>query len=81
MQVGSSGVALAGDTHADLGQESAVLIIRHVIVEAEPLAAARPEGHIRPQRHLLVRYVSRPTAGDGVREGRSQISVVCSVRK
>jgi hypothetical protein len=50
-------------------------------VEAEPLAEARPEGHIRPQRHLQVRYVSRPTAGDRVREGRSQVSVVCSVRK
>jgi hypothetical protein len=31
MQVGGSGVALARDTHADLGRESAVLIIRHVI--------------------------------------------------
>lgn len=31
MQVGSSGVALARDTHADLGRESAVLITRHVI--------------------------------------------------
>lgn len=31
MQVGGSGVALARDTHADLGWESAILIIRHVI--------------------------------------------------
>jgi hypothetical protein len=31
IQVGGSGVALARDTHADLGRESAVLIIRHVI--------------------------------------------------
>jgi hypothetical protein len=73
MQVGGSGVALARDTHADLGRESAVLIIRHVIGRGchiwviepnpasrvvnvkQPLAAARPEAHISPQRHLPVR--------------------------
>lgn len=99
MQVGGSGVARARDTHADLGRESAALIIRHVIgrgcyiwviepspasrvVDVEqPLAAARPEGHISPSVISRCGTLSRPTAGDGVREGHSQVSVVCSVRK
>ena len=44
-----------------------------VVNVKQPLAAARPEGHISPQRHLPVRCgaLSRPTAGDGIREGRS----------
>jgi hypothetical protein len=89
-------VALARDTHADLGRESAVLIIRMSSVEAVPCGSLNPTRPARlsmPNSRLRRRgpkgtsapsvisrcgTPSRPTAHDGVREGRSQVSVVCT---
>lgn len=92
MQVGGSGVALARDTRADLGRESAVLIIRHVIgrgCHMRVIEPAQPAGLLMSNSRSRRRgpkatsapsvisrcgTLSRPTAGDGVREGRSQVS-------
>ncbi|WP_143079154.1 hypothetical protein [Streptomyces monashensis] len=69
----------AGRRHADHGRESVVLTICHVI--GRGCYKWGIGSHPASRGLFTSNNLSRPAAGDGVLEGRSQIRVVCSVRQ